>query len=91
LKIRFEMQDGDLELYHPDGRRFASFTELAQQGEEERQEKEDAQQRADKEKERADEEARGKAESERRVRDLEEALKRLGMVLPNGPSEDKTE
>lgn len=28
LGIRFEMKDGELELYHPNGRRFSTFVEL---------------------------------------------------------------
>jgi len=53
LKVRFEMSAGDLELYHPGGRRFATYLELANRGEQERVEKERAQERARKEKERA--------------------------------------
>jgi Uma2 family endonuclease len=70
LKVRFEVTAGDLELYHPDGRRFATYSELAEQAEQERREREEAQRhadkaqrhaekaqrRADKEKERADKE-----------------------------------
>jgi Uma2 family endonuclease len=86
LKIRFETNAGDLELYHPDGRRFATFAELAQQAEQERQEKEEAQQRADlekdraqKEKERADlEKDRAQKEKERADR-LAAQLRALGM------------
>ncbi len=40
LKVRFEMKAGDLELYHPDGRRFATYLEVAKRGEQ-------AEQRAD--------------------------------------------
>jgi Uma2 family endonuclease len=54
LKIRFEMTGDGLELYHPDGRRFTTFVELAKQWEQERLEKRRAQQRANKEKGRAD-------------------------------------
>ena len=47
LGIRFQTAAGDLELYYPDGRRFASYVELGQQ-------REQAGQRAEAEKQRAD-------------------------------------
>jgi Uma2 family endonuclease len=79
LKIRFEVVAGDLELYHPDGRRFATFVELAQQSEQERQEKEQAQQRADEEKERADME-KGRADEEKQRADrLAARMRALGI------------
>ena len=54
LKVRFETTAGDLELYHPNGRRFASYLELAEQWERERKAREAAQQQADEAKQRAD-------------------------------------
>jgi Uma2 family endonuclease len=56
LKIRFEMRAGDLELYHADGSRFVTYTELAKKAEQEQRQKERAQKRAEKQKERADKE-----------------------------------
>lgn len=47
LKVRFELVDGDLRLYGPDGRRFATYVELVEQRDKERIEKEKAQQRAE--------------------------------------------
>lgn len=47
LKVRFEVVDGDLQLYGPDGRKFATYVELAEQREQERQAKDQAQQRAE--------------------------------------------
>ncbi|MBD1904841.1 hypothetical protein NDI37_08340 [Funiculus sociatus GB2-A5] len=44
--IRFELSDTELVLYYPDGQRFASFVELAQQREIERQRAEEAEARA---------------------------------------------
>ncbi len=40
LKIRFELSEGELEIYHPDGQKFVTHVELAQQ-------KQQAQQRAE--------------------------------------------
>lgn len=47
LGIRFELSEAGLQLYRPDGERFATYVELAQQRQQERQEKELAQQRAE--------------------------------------------
>jgi Uma2 family endonuclease len=33
LGIRFELSDGELQIYHPDGRRFLTYSELAQEQE----------------------------------------------------------
>ena len=47
LKVRFEVVNGELRLFGPDNRRFATYVELAQQREQERQEKEKEKQRAE--------------------------------------------
>jgi Uma2 family endonuclease len=54
LRIRFELVDGDLRLYGPDGKKFATYVELvqqreklAQEREQERQAKEQALERAE--------------------------------------------
>jgi Uma2 family endonuclease len=47
LHIRFDLVDGELRLFRPDGRRFSSYVELEQEREQERLEKEKAQQRAE--------------------------------------------
>ena len=54
LQVRFELVDGDLQLYGPDGKRFATYVELvaqreelAKQRESERHAKDQAQQRAE--------------------------------------------
>lgn len=47
LKVRFEIVNGELHLFGPDNRRFASYVELAQQREQESQQKEKEKQRAD--------------------------------------------
>jgi Uma2 family endonuclease len=54
LQVRFELVDGELQLYGRDGRRFATYVELVDQREKaqrqrdhERQEKQDAQQRVE--------------------------------------------
>jgi Uma2 family endonuclease len=48
LGIRFEIERGELVLYRPDGRRFASYVELEQQAEQALQQAEHERERADK-------------------------------------------
>jgi Uma2 family endonuclease len=47
LGVRFEIEGGELVLYRPDGRRFATYVELEQQAEQARQQAEQAQQQAE--------------------------------------------
>lgn len=54
LGIRFQLTDQTLEIFYPDGRRFLTTVELAQQAEQERQRAEQEQQRAEQERQRAD-------------------------------------
>ncbi len=37
LKVRFVLADGELQLFGPDGRKFASYIELSEQGDKDRQ------------------------------------------------------
>ncbi len=78
LGVRFELANGELELYRPDGRRFATFVELSQQREAEQRRADAEQQRADAEQQRAD------AEQQRAER-LAAQLRALG-VNPSEPS-----
>ncbi|MGK7946815.1 MAG: Uma2 family endonuclease, partial [Microcystaceae cyanobacterium] len=48
LKIRFEIADPELKLYHPNGDSFSSYTEEKQRAEQERQRAEQERQRAEK-------------------------------------------
>lgn len=47
LKVRFELADTELQLFGPDGKRFATYVELVEQREAERRDKENAQKRAE--------------------------------------------
>lgn len=47
LNVRFEMVNGDLSLFGPDGKKFATYVELVEQREHERREKVRAQERVD--------------------------------------------
>lgn len=53
LQVRFEMAGTELQLYRPDGERFATYAELAASREQERQAREQAQQQLEQEKARS--------------------------------------
>lgn len=72
LGIRFQVEDGEIILFSPDGQRFRTWTELAQERERERQRAEAERQRAEAERQRADR--------------LAERLRALG-VDPDSPGE----
>ena len=72
LKIRFELVDGELQLFGPDDRKFATYVELVEQREKERQEKE--KERQEKEKER-----QAKEKERQRAERLAAQLKALGV------------
>ena len=72
LGIRFDLSSGDLQVFQPDGTRFATYLELLEQ-------EETARQRAERERQRADRE-RLRAEQERqRAERLAERLRQLGV------------
>jgi hypothetical protein len=54
LGIRFELAHGTLQLYRPDGERFATYVELMEQRAQERQRAEQERQRAEQERQRAE-------------------------------------
>jgi len=56
LGIRFEIERGALQLYQPDGERFATYVELMEQREQEHQRAEQEHQRAEQERQRAEQE-----------------------------------
>ncbi len=47
LGVRFDLKEDELQLYYPDGRKFASYIEQAEQAEQSRQRAEQAQDRAE--------------------------------------------
>jgi hypothetical protein len=76
LGVRFELVDGELELYNPDGQRFPTFLELAAQRDRERQLREQA--------EREVAQAHQQAEQERqRAEQLAALLRAHGIEPPN--------
>jgi hypothetical protein len=84
--VRFRVVSGELELFGPDGRRFVSYAELAEEAKKERSRAEQAQARAEEERLRAEQEraekeqARREAEQEReKVTRLMARLKEMGV------------
>ncbi|MBW4632739.1 MAG: Uma2 family endonuclease [Iphinoe sp. HA4291-MV1] len=65
LQIRFDFVSPQLQIFYPDGTRFLSYTEIAQQAEEAQQRAQEAQQRAE--------------QAEARVAKLAERLRALGI------------
>ncbi len=64
LKVRFELVNGEMVLYGPDGRRFLTYEEIAADRDQERQEKEEARRQAEQARQQA-EQARHQAEQAR--------------------------
>ena len=79
LGVRFEMSGIELQLFRPDGERFATYTELAALREQERLAKEQAQQQLEQERS-AREQAQQQLEQERsRSNQLADKLRELGI------------
>jgi Uma2 family endonuclease len=79
LGVRFELEDGELLLYRPDGERFASYLELVTQRERAHQLAEQERERAEQERERAEQERERAEQERRRVDRLAERLRSLGV------------
>lgn len=56
LGVRFDLSSGDLRVLRPDGRPLASYVELAEENERQRQRAEQERQRAEQERQRAEQE-----------------------------------
>ncbi|MDP8963285.1 MAG: Uma2 family endonuclease [Cyanobacteriota bacterium] len=74
LGIRFELSECELLIYRPDGQRFATYVELAQQ-------KEQAQQLAEQERQRAEQERQRAEQAETQLQDLRARLQERGINL----------
>lgn len=79
LGIRFELENGELALYRPDGERFATYVELMAQREQARQQAEQARQQAEEERRRAEQERRRAEQAEQRAQRMEAQLRALGV------------
>jgi Uma2 family endonuclease len=72
LGIRFDLSEGELRLFHPDGEPFLNYTEIAQQREQARQQAEQARQQAEQAENRA-------IDAENRAARLADRLRSLGI------------
>jgi DNA-binding protein H-NS len=93
LGIRFQLTENNLEIYRPDGQRFLTSVELAQNAEQERQEKELAQtqaeqqrQLAEQQRQRAEEAIAQLEQEQQRYQALLEQLHRSGIDPGNIPN-----
>jgi Uma2 family endonuclease len=72
LSIRFELSDSELQIYRPDGQRFLTYLELAQQ-------REQAQAQAEQERQRAEQERQRAEQAESELEALRALLKERGI------------
>ena len=79
LQIKFDLSTDELQIFRPDGQRFLSYVEIAQQAEEERQRAEEERQRAEEERQRAEEERQRAEEAEAKATRLAERLREMGI------------
>jgi Uma2 family endonuclease len=81
LGVRFSMKAGDLELYHPDGRRFTGFIELTKQWEAEKQARALAEQAASQARAQAAQAEQARAQAEQATSQERERAERLAAQL----------
>ncbi len=67
LRVRFEIEDNDLQLYSPNGERFETFVEIIQGRQQERQRAERQQQRAEQEQQRAEQQQQRAEQQQQRA------------------------
>ena len=72
MGVRFALKEGELELYYPDGRKFASYLELVEQAEQSRQQAEQSRQQAEQSRQQA-------KQSQDRAERLAAQLRALGV------------
>ncbi len=77
LGIHFELSDGELVIYRPDGERFATYVELAQRAEQEHQRADQEHQRAEQAHQRADQERQRAEQAHQRAEQAETKLQNL--------------
>ncbi len=67
LRVRFEIEDNDLQLYSPNGERFETFVEIIQGRQQERQRAERQQQRAEQQRQRAEQQQQRAEQQQQRA------------------------
>ena len=81
LGVRFEVEQGVLQLYRPDGTRFTTYVELMEQREQEHQRAEQEHQRAEQERQRAEQEHQRAEQEHQRAERLAARLRALGIDI----------
>jgi Uma2 family endonuclease len=81
LGIRFDLSDGELVIYRPDGERFATYFELAQQKEQAQQLAEQERQRAEQAQQLAEQERQRAEQAETKLQNLLTRLQEQGINL----------
>ncbi|MBD2438514.1 Uma2 family endonuclease [Nostoc sp. FACHB-110] len=79
LGIRFELSDGELQIYRPDGQKFLTYLELAQQREQAQIAAEQERQRAEQERQRAEQERQRAEQAETQLAALRSLLREQGI------------
>ena len=79
LKIKFTLQQGEIQLYYPDGKPFLNYVELAQRLEQESLLVEQERERASQERERANQEQEKANQERERANKLAEKLRAIGI------------
>jgi Uma2 family endonuclease len=79
LGIRFDNSGAELQVYRPDGEPFASYVQISEQLQRERQRTEQERQRAEQERQRAEQERQRAEQAEARAQLLAERLKAAGI------------
>lgn len=77
LHVRFSSASGDLQIYRPDGRRFATFVELEQARAQQQQRAEQAEQAREQERQRAEQAEQARAQQQQRAEHAEQRAERL--------------
>lgn len=82
LKVRFDLEDGQLVLQGPDGRRFVSYVELVRQRQQAEAQAQQERDRANQERQRAEQERQRAEQAQTQAERLAEKLRALG-IDPN--------
>ena len=81
LQIKFNLSVVELQIFRPDGQRFLSYVEIAQQAQEQRQRAEEQRQRAEEQRQRAEEQHQRAEEQHQRAEEAEARANQLAEKL----------
>lgn len=83
IGIRFELLATELQIYRPDGQKFVTYVELAQEKEQAQQQAEQERQRAEQERQRAEQERQRAEQAESQLQSLRALLQEQGINPDN--------